>query len=64
MKITGANIQLATGVSFNGRKAKFIQEYPSTEIYAIVPELATTGPVEVTTRIGTATSKTSFTVLP
>jgi hypothetical protein len=51
-------------VSFNGTPAKFIQEYPSTEILAIVPDLATTGPLEVTTPIGTATSKTSFTVLP
>jgi hypothetical protein len=64
VKITGTNIQLATAVSFNGTPAKFIQEYPSTEILAIVPDLATTGPVEVTTPIGTATSKTSFTVLP
>jgi hypothetical protein len=64
VKITGANIQLATAVSFSGTPAKFIQEYPSTEIVAIVPDLATTGPVEVTTQIGTATSKTSFTVLP
>ena len=30
VKITGANIQLATAVSFNGTPAKFIQEYPSS----------------------------------
>ncbi len=58
--ITGTNLQLATAVTFNGTPAKFTQEYPSTKIVAIVPSDATSGPIEVTTPMGT----TGFTVLP
>ena len=64
VKIAGINLQLATAVSFNGAAAQFSQEYPSTEIVAIVPDQATTGPIEVVTPIGTATSKTAFIVVP
>jgi hypothetical protein len=64
VKIAGINLQLATAVSFNGAAAQFSQEYPSTEIVAIVPDQATTGPIEVITPIGTATSKTAFIVVP
>jgi hypothetical protein len=62
VKIVGVNLQGATAVSFNGAAARFLQRYPSTEIVAIVPEGATTGPVEVTTPIGTAVSTVDFTV--
>jgi hypothetical protein len=61
VRITGINLQSATAVTFNGMAAKFTQEYPSTTIVAIVPDLATTGPIEVITPIGTAGI---FTVLP
>jgi hypothetical protein len=61
VKITGTNLQLATSVMFNGTAAKFTQEYPSTNLIAIVPALATTGPIDVITPIGTAGI---FTVLP
>jgi hypothetical protein len=64
VKITGRNLQLATGVTFNGTPAKFTQQYPSTDIIAIVPDLATTGPIEVVTPVGTAASARSFTVVP
>lgn len=62
VKIVGLNLQGATAVSFNGTPARFLQKYPSTEIVAIVPAGATTGPIEVTTPIGTATSAVDFTV--
>ena len=61
VKIAGVNLQGATAVSFNGAPARFLQKYRSTEIVAIVPEGATTGPIEVTTPIGTATSTVDFT---
>jgi hypothetical protein len=62
--IKGRNLQEATGVSFNGVSAAFKLYYPSTEIIAVVPAGATSGPIEVTTPIGTAQSATSFTVTP
>ena len=62
VKIRGTNLQLASAVSFNGTPAKFFQKYPSSEIVAIVPDGATTGPIKVTTPIGTATSAVDFTV--
>lgn len=52
VRIVGLNLQWATAVTFNGIAASFKQEYPSTDIVAIVPELATTGPIAVTTPIG------------
>jgi hypothetical protein len=64
VKIHGTNLQLATAVTFNGTSAKFTQEYPSTEIIAIVPSGAATGRIVVTAPAGTATSKISFTVEP
>jgi hypothetical protein len=62
VKIVGVNLQGATAVSFNGAPARFLQRYPSTEIVTIVPEAATTGPIEITTPIGTAVSAVDFTV--
>jgi hypothetical protein len=62
VKIVGVNLQGATAVSLNGAAARFLQNYPSTEIVAIVPQGATTGPIEVTTPIGTAVSTVDFTV--
>jgi hypothetical protein len=62
VKITGTNLQLASAVTFNGKAATFNQKYPSTEITAVVPAGATTGPIAVTTPLGTFTSTTDFTV--
>jgi hypothetical protein len=64
VKIHGTKLQLPTTVTFNGKSAKFTQEYPSTEIVATVPSGATTGPIVVTAPAGTATSQTNFTVEP
>jgi hypothetical protein len=60
--ITGTNLQGATAVAFNGVAASYTQN-SSTQITATVPTGATTGPIRVTTPVGTATSKTSFTVM-
>jgi len=64
VKITGRNLQFATAVTFNGTAAKFTQHYPSTDIIATVPDLATTGPIEVITPVGKAAGARSFTVVP
>jgi hypothetical protein len=60
--ITGTNLQGATAVTFNGVAASFTQD-SSTQITATVPSGATTGPFHVDTPSGTATSKSSFTVM-
>ena len=54
--ITGTNLQGATAVTFNGVAASFTQD-SSTQITATVPTGATTGPIEITTPVGKATSK-------
>jgi uncharacterized repeat protein (TIGR01451 family) len=59
--ISGANFTAASAVSFNGTAATFVVQSP-TQIKAIVPSGATTGPVSVTTPDGTATSAGNFTV--
>lgn len=59
--ITGTNLQGATAVTFNGVAASFTQD-SSTQISATVPTGAATGPIQVTTSAGTATSKASFTI--
>lgn len=59
--ITGTGLKQATKVTFNGKSAA-ITVNSDTEITATVPTGATTGKISVTTRGGSATNATSFTV--
>ena len=59
--LTGANLLGATAVSFNGRPAFSFKVVSASEVDAVVPGGATTGPVRVTTPNGFTTSP-SFTV--
>ncbi len=61
--VRGTNFTGATAVKFNGRPAGFTVD-SAGQITAIVPASATSGPIAVTTRGGTATSAVSFTVAP
>jgi Calx-beta domain/FG-GAP-like repeat/Galactose oxidase, central domain/IPT/TIG domain/Kelch motif len=63
VSIFGRNLGGATGVAFNGSSATFVS-ISSTNLMAVVPAGATTGPIAVTTGLGTATSASSFTVVP
>jgi uncharacterized repeat protein (TIGR01451 family) len=60
--IQGTNLASATSVQFNGTSATF--QIKGTQIIAVVPQGATSGPISVTTPGGTATSADSFTVIP
>jgi hypothetical protein len=63
VSITGTGFTTGTtSVSFNGTFASF-SVVSDTEIRTIVPAGATTGPINVTTFAGTATSVANFTVL-
>jgi hypothetical protein len=59
--IMGTNLSGATGVTFHGSPASFTAN-SETEITATVPCGTATGPIQVTTPGGLATSKTDFTV--
>jgi uncharacterized repeat protein (TIGR03803 family) len=59
--ITGAGLTQMTKVKFNGTSAVFTVN-SDTQITATVPTGATTGKIAVTTKGGSATSTTSFTV--
>lgn len=61
--ILGSNLIGASSVRFNGTPATFIIR-SSTELKAIVPAGATSGPVEVTVPGGTLNSSVSFQVEP
>jgi hypothetical protein len=61
--IQGSNYTAATSVTFNGINALFRIDSDS-EIQAIVPNGATTGPIAVTSPGGSGTSSDSFTVTP
>ncbi len=61
--ITGTNLTGATAVTFNGTTAS-ISSASATQISAAVPAVATSGTISVTTPGGTATSSSSFTVIP
>ncbi len=59
--LIGTNLGAATQVTFNGMAAAFTIQ-SSTQLTATVPSGATSGPITVTTSIGTASSSGSFTV--
>jgi hypothetical protein len=61
--VNGTSFTGATAVTFNGRRASFTVD-SAGQITAIVPAGATSGPIAVTTRAGTATSAASFAVAP
>lgn len=61
INIHGTNLVGVTSVKFNGVEAEFL-EFQPTRLLAFVPTNATTGPVTVTARTGTATSSTAFTI--
>jgi len=60
--IDGVNLVDAIEVTFNGVTAPILSNVATT-IWTQVPQGATTGPIEVTTLSGSATSATDFTVL-
>ena len=62
--LTGTNFTGASQVTFNGVAAVSFTVNSATHITATVPAGATTGPVGVTTAVSTATSGSSFTVVP
>jgi streptogramin lyase len=59
--INGPNLGGATQVAFNGTPAAIFSN-TANQIVATVPAGATSGPISVTTPVGTATSARSFTV--
>jgi hypothetical protein len=59
--ITGTGFSGATAVRFNGSSATYTV-VSATQITTTVPAGATSGPISVTTAVGTATSSASFTV--
>ena len=59
--ISGTNFTGATAVTFNGMSASFTVT-SATTIQATVTTGATTGPISVTTPVGTATNASAFTV--
>src|SRR5205807_1797058 len=62
VQINGTNFNEASSVTFNNVSATYTVTSPTT-IQATVPAAATTGPISVTTGVGTGTSATSFTVM-
>jgi uncharacterized repeat protein (TIGR03803 family) len=62
--ITGNSFSKATSVTFGGVAATSFQVISDTQVDALVPTGAVTGPIAVTTAGGTGTSATNFTVTP
>lgn len=62
--ITGNSFTKATSVTFGGVAATSYQVISDTQVDALVPTGAVTGPIAVTTAGGTGTSATNFTVTP
>jgi IPT/TIG domain/Metallo-peptidase family M12B Reprolysin-like len=61
--LAGVNFTGTTSVQFHGTSATAFQVVNDSQITATVPASATTGPVSVTTPLGTGSSATSFTVM-
>jgi hypothetical protein len=59
--ISGTNLSAASAVAFNGTSAGYTVN-SATQISAVVPATASSGPISVTTPGATATSSSSFTV--
>ncbi len=64
VKINGTSFAGATSVAFNGKADVTFTVATPKKIFAHVPAGATSGPISVTTPDGTATSGTTFTVIP
>ncbi len=64
VKIGGYSFKGATKVTFGGVVATSFQVIKDTEVDALVPSGAVTGPISVTTASGTGTSTGNFTVTP
>jgi hypothetical protein len=62
--ITGNSFKGATKVTFGSVAATSLQVISDTQVDALVPAGAVTGPIAVTTVGGTGTSSTSFRVTP
>lgn len=62
--ITGANFSAASAVQFNGVSAASFTVNSSTQITAILPSNATSGPITITTPSGIGASTTNFTATP
>jgi hypothetical protein len=58
--LTGSNLVEVTGVQFNGVEAEFTT---FVGLLSIVPTNASTGPITVTTKYGTYSTSTDFTVI-
>lgn len=61
--ITGGNFAGVSAVRINGVNCTTFSVDSVSQITAVVPAAATTGPVTVVTSLGTATSSTNFTVV-
>jgi uncharacterized repeat protein (TIGR03803 family) len=62
--ITGNSFTAATEVTFGGVAATTFQVVKDTQVTALVPTGAVTGPIAITTAGGTGTTTTNFTVTP
>ena len=62
--INGTNFTGTTSVSFNGVPTMNFGVNSDTQLFAYVPNGATSGPISVTNSVSTAMSAGSFTVLP
>jgi uncharacterized repeat protein (TIGR03803 family) len=62
VEIPGDNLLGATSVTFDGVAATQFEVTSAHSVFAVVPPNATSGPIEITTPNGSATSKDSFQV--
>jgi uncharacterized repeat protein (TIGR01451 family) len=62
--LTGLNFTNVTAVSFNGTNASYFVATALSQIHAVVPPAATTGPIRVTTTSGSFATTNAFHVPP